>query len=132
MARIPLFKRLVITAANILFPPVAVMLITGLNADVLINCILFLLAVFPSHIHGLYISLTYFNRKRKVRRGVYPGDKRSGIYSEKVQNGGATRREIQQLKDERDFGKKEPKINRPGVSRQLSDRIGTSWSTLRT
>lgn len=119
-------KRMVITVANVLFPPLAVMLITGLNTDVLINCVLFLLVVFPSHIHGLYISLTYFNRKRKVRKGIYPGDKRSGIYSEKVQNGGATRREVAKLKAERDFGKlekKESRQSRPGVPRQLSNRI---------
>ncbi|KPI34955.1 uncharacterized protein AB675_3816 [Cyphellophora attinorum] len=126
MARIPMGKRMVITVANVLFPPLAVMLITGLNTDVLINCVLFLLVVFPSHIHGLYISLTYFNRKRKVRKGIYPGDKRSGIYSEKVQNGGATRREVAKLKAERDFGKlekKESRQSRPGIPRQLSNRI---------
>ena len=120
-------KRVIITVANILFPPLAVMLITGsMGPDVLINCVLFLLAVIPSHVHGFYISLVYFNRKRKVRKGIWPGEKRSGIYSDKVNNGGASRREVQELKEERDNGKLEKRtsqLSRPGVSRQLSNRI---------
>jgi uncharacterized membrane protein YqaE (UPF0057 family) len=95
-----MFKRLVICILNILFPPLAVMMLTGLNEDVLLNSVLFLLAVIPSHIHGFYISLTYFNRKRKVRKGIYPGKKRGMIWSDKVNNGGASRREIQALLEE--------------------------------
>ncbi|ETN37545.1 uncharacterized protein HMPREF1541_07167 [Cyphellophora europaea CBS 101466] len=129
MARIPLFKRLVIMMMNILFPPIAVAMITGVGMDTLVNSVLFLLAVIPSHIHGFYISWVYFNRKRKVRKGIYPGDKASGISSDRVNNGGATRREIQKLKEERDFGKVEKSTNRlsrPGVSRQLSNRVA-NW-----
>lgn len=126
MARIPLAKRIVIMVMNIVFPPVAVMMLTGMGTDTLVNCILFLLAVIPSHIHGFYISWVYFYRKRKVRKGVWPGNKASGIFSEKVNNGGATRKEMAKLKEERDFGKVETKgsrLSRPGVSRQLSNRI---------
>jgi uncharacterized membrane protein YqaE (UPF0057 family) len=138
---------------NILFPPIAVMLLTNsLNADVLLNSILFLLAVIPSHIHGFYLSMTYFNRKRKVRRGVYPGDKHSGIWSDRINQGGATRKEYLRLKEEKEFGKRKSNTTRnnswkllagdssegmervpsrgsraetprPGVSRQLSNRI---------
>ena len=97
-------KRSIITVFNIIFPPVAVMLLTGLNADVILNCCLFLLAVIPSHIHGFYISLTYFNRKRKVRKGKYPGAKRPMIYSERVQTGGAGYREVRRLKAEKEEG----------------------------
>lgn len=126
MARIPMFKRVVIMLMNFLFPPAAVMMLTGVKEDTLINSVLFLLAIFPSHIHAFYLSWTYFNRKRKVRKGVYPGDKASMIYSDKINNGGATRREMQKLKEERDYGKIEEKgnrLSRPGVSRQLSNRI---------
>ncbi|KAH0847807.1 hypothetical protein AYO21_04013 [Fonsecaea monophora] len=118
--RIPLFKRLVITALNILFPPLAVMLITGPNEDFLFNCVMFILAIIPSHIHGFYISLTYFNRKRKVRRGIYPGKPRHLIWSDRVNNGGASRREVERLRYERDQGK---------LSRRASRRVtGSSGS----
>jgi uncharacterized membrane protein YqaE (UPF0057 family) len=153
MARIPLVKRLTIAVMNIVFPPVAVMLLTNsCNADVLLNSILFLLAVIPSHVHGFYLSWTYFNRKRKVRRGVYPGDKHSGIWSDRINQGGATRKEYLRLKEEKDFGKRKSNTRtnswklragdssedmersptqrsnrtetpRPGVDRQLSNRI---------
>ena len=101
-----MFKRFVIMICNILFPPIAVAMLTGMNEDLIFNCVLFLLAVIPSHVHGFYISLTYFNRKRKVRKGVYPGKPRRMIYSSKVNNGGASRREMDILKREKEEGKK--------------------------
>lgn len=58
--------RILVTSLNILFPPLAVMLIAGPEHDCLINCLIFLLAVIPSHIHGFYISCVYFHRRRKV------------------------------------------------------------------
>lgn len=128
MARIPMAKRVIIMVMNFLFPPIAVMMLTGMGTDTLVNSLLFLLAVIPSHFHGFYVSLVYFYRKRKVRKGVYPGDKASMIFSERVNNGGATRREMQKLKEERDHGKLEQKgsrLSRPGVSRQLSNRVAT-------
>lgn len=113
-----MFKRLVICVLNVLFPPLAVMMLTGLNEDVIFNCVLFLLAVIPSHVHGFYISLTYFNRKRKVRKGVYPGTPRRLIWSEKVNNGGASRRQMQELLDE-----KEGRTLTKRVSRRLTNKI---------
>lgn len=117
-----MFKRLVICVLNFLFPPLAVLMLTGLNQDVILNCVLFLLAVIPSHIHGFYISFTYFNRKRKVRKGVYPGSPTHLIWSDKVNNGGASRREIQQLLDE-----KEGKSLTTSLSRKLTNKID-SWN----
>jgi hypothetical protein len=35
--------------------------------DCLLNCCFFVLAVIPSHIHGFWISCTYFHRRSKVR-----------------------------------------------------------------
>ena len=96
--RIPLFKRLVLSILNILFPPLAVLLLCGLNEDVLFSCLLFLLGVIPAHIHSFYISFTYFSRKRKVRKGVYPGQPRPLIWSEKVNNGGASNQEVERLR----------------------------------
>ena len=47
--------RILLMMVNIFFPPLAVMMITGLGADTLLNSLLFLCAVIPSHIHGFYI-----------------------------------------------------------------------------
>ena len=118
-----MFKRLIICMFNIIFPPFAVMLLTGLNQDVIFNCLLFLLAVIPSHVHGFYISLTYFNRKRKVRRGIYPGKPAQMIYSDYVNHGGASRREVRELLDEKNGKTTTPVTER--ISRQLSSRIQT-------
>lgn len=88
--RVPLLKRLTITACNIFFPPLAVGLLTGFTSrDTFLNSCLFLLAIIPSHIHGFYISITYFTRKRRARRGQWPGSSRkAGVWSEKVLTGG--------------------------------------------
>lgn len=61
-----LMYRIVLTIINIFFPPLSVMMLCGVGFDLLINCCFFLLAVFPSHIHGFYISCTYFHRRSKV------------------------------------------------------------------
>ena len=58
--------RICITIVNIFFPPLAVAMLCGLDHDCMINCFLFLLAVIPSHVHGFYISCTYFHRRKKV------------------------------------------------------------------
>lgn len=58
--------RVLVMLVNIFFPPLAVMMLTGLGADTALNSLLFLLAVIPSHVHGFYISWVYFWRRRKV------------------------------------------------------------------
>jgi uncharacterized membrane protein YqaE (UPF0057 family) len=102
---IMVLKRLTVTLINIFCPPLAVILLCGPETDFIINCLLFLAGVIPSHLHAVYISWTYFNRKRKVRKGVYPGKWRRGIYSAKVQKGGASNTEIARLKREMAEGK---------------------------
>lgn len=92
-------KRGSLTIINIFFPPLGVALLCGMDYDLFINCMLFLCAIIPSHVHAFYISCTYFSRKRKVRKGRYPGDRRPMIYCEKVQNGGASRREVADLRE---------------------------------
>lgn len=89
--RVPLAKRLVISFCNIFFPPLAVALLTGWTShETFLNSMLFLLAVIPSHVHGFYISIVYFTRKRRVRQGKWPGKPhKAGIRSEKVLTGGA-------------------------------------------
>ncbi|RMY52218.1 hypothetical protein D0863_14342 [Hortaea werneckii] len=82
---------------NLILPPLAVALLAGIDVDFLINCTLFLLAVIPSHIHGFYISLVYFHRRKKVRRGQYPGGSKAFIFSKSVLNGGASDAEVDRL-----------------------------------
>lgn len=93
-----MFKRLVVLFFNLLFPPLAVLLLCGFGADFAMNCFLFILAILPSHIHGMYISFVYFRRKNKVRKGRYPGKRHGLIYSEKVQNGGASQRQLEDIR----------------------------------
>lgn len=89
--------RIFLTCLNVFFPPAAVMMLCGFDMDLLLNCVFFLLAVIPSHIHGFYISCTYFHRRHKVKKGRYPGGPKSLIYSPNVINGGATSEEARRL-----------------------------------
>jgi uncharacterized membrane protein YqaE (UPF0057 family) len=129
-----MFKRFVICICNILFPPFAVYLLTGLNEDLILNCVLFLLAVIPSHVHGFYISLTYFNRKRKVKKGKYPGKPHKGIWSSKVNNGGASKRDMREMLEEKEMGpsrrreKAKRESGKPGLVRRLSDRLQDQYA----
>ncbi|TVY33611.1 hypothetical protein LSUB1_G007523, partial [Lachnellula subtilissima] len=70
---------------------------SGPNTDCLINTLLFIAGVIPGHIHGFYISCTYFHRKRKVRKGRWPGGRKAGIYSRAVWNGGASDARVREL-----------------------------------
>jgi uncharacterized membrane protein YqaE (UPF0057 family) len=114
-------KRGTITIINIFFPPLGVALLCGMDADLFINCMLFLCAIIPSHVHAFYISCTYFNRKRKVRKGRYPGDRRPMIYCERVQNGGASRREVAELREQM-LVEKEMKNGGGGLLSKTSSR----------
>ncbi|KAF3769168.1 hypothetical protein M406DRAFT_327571 [Cryphonectria parasitica EP155] len=57
----------------------------------------FLCGVIPGHVHGFYITWTYFSRKRKVKKGRYPGGPKAFIYSRKVINGDASDEKVRQL-----------------------------------
>lgn len=92
-----MLSRIFIFLLNIFMPPLAVLLLCGFGMDFCLNCLFFLLAVIPSHIHGMYISFTYFSRSGKVRHGRLPGGHRGGIYSDRVQNGGASKRQLEQI-----------------------------------
>jgi uncharacterized membrane protein YqaE (UPF0057 family) len=118
-------KRAGIWICNLIFPPLAVFLLCGAGEDLFINSMLFILAVFPSHLHSWYISTIYFSRKRKVRKGRYPGNLRPMIYSEKIQNGGASSSEIRRFKKERDRQRieKAAKKQQGGRVRRLARRI---------
>ncbi|TVY43439.1 hypothetical protein LOCC1_G002368, partial [Lachnellula occidentalis] len=100
-------------------PPLTAPQIAGPNTDCLINTLLFIAGVIPGHIHGFYISCTYFHRKRKVRKGKYPGGRKAGIYSHEVWNGGASDAHVWELY-ERERRRDEEKMGRRGRERRKS------------
>ncbi|OJD36191.1 plasma membrane proteolipid 3 [Diplodia corticola] len=96
--------RLFITIVNIFFPPLAVIFLTGFGMDTLINAILFLAAILPSHVHAFYLSCVYFSRRRRVRKGRPPGGPKPFVYSENVLHGGARWDEVQELNRQQQQG----------------------------
>jgi uncharacterized membrane protein YqaE (UPF0057 family) len=112
-------------------PPIAVMMLTGLGHDTMVNSLLFLAGVLPSHVHGFYISSTYFHRRRKARKGRYPGGRKSMIASKNVLNGGLRSSEVERRwlaenggESEKTFSKKESRASKK-QGRRSSRR--TSW-----
>lgn len=89
--------RISITVLNIFFPPLAVGLLDSFSTDCLVNSILFVCGVLPSHIHGFYISCVYFSRRHKARRGVCPGGPKPFIYTDTILNGGFSDAKIRRL-----------------------------------
>jgi len=75
------------------------MLVAGPGMDCILNAIFFIAGVIPGHIHGFYITCTYFHRKRKVKKGRYPGGRKTFIFSEQVWNGGASHQHVRELLD---------------------------------
>ncbi|KAG7006934.1 40S ribosomal protein S19 [Physcia stellaris] len=90
-----MLTRLVLLLINIFFPPLTILLLTGPHIDTLISCALFLCGVIPSHIHGFYLSCTYFHRRKKARKGRYPGPPCKFIYDRRVWWGGLCRAEVE-------------------------------------
>jgi uncharacterized membrane protein YqaE (UPF0057 family) len=86
-----------ITILNIFFPPLAVGFLDNFSTDCLVNSILFVCGVLPSHVHGFYISCVYFSRRHKVRRGIYPGGYKAFIYTDTILNGGVSNAEVRRL-----------------------------------
>lgn len=78
-------------------PPLSVMLVAGVGMDALVNTLWFLCGVIPGHVHGFYVTWTYFSRKKKVRKGRYPGGPKPFIYSRRVVNGDASDERVRQL-----------------------------------
>jgi hypothetical protein len=101
------------------------MCLAGVGTDCLINTLLFIAGVIPGHIHGFYISQTFYHRRRKVRKGRYPGGRKTFIYSEKIWNGGATNEHVRELyvkeQKEKERRENEMKIKR---SRSSGSRLG--------
>ncbi|KAI9880926.1 MAG: hypothetical protein M1830_009994 [Pleopsidium flavum] len=75
---------------TILLPPVGVFMIAGCGADLFINIILTCLGVFPGHIHAFYLEFIYFDRRDRSRLGTMTAKRAPLVFSQNVQNGGAT------------------------------------------
>ncbi|KAG9244331.1 hypothetical protein BJ878DRAFT_441520 [Calycina marina] len=100
-------ERIFLFLINVFMPPLTVLLIAGPNTDFIINCLLFIAGVLPSHIHAFYVSCTYFHRKRRVRKGLPPVKAtgtyyKAGIYSERILAGGKER--VRKVRGERQQG----------------------------
>ncbi|KAJ0114329.1 hypothetical protein J7T55_010718 [Diaporthe amygdali] len=90
-------ERITLTLVNVFLPPLSVMLVAGVGMDALVNTLWFLCGVIPGHIHGFYVTWTYFSRKKKVKKGRYPGGPKPFIYSRRVINGDASDERVRQL-----------------------------------
>ena len=103
---------------------------TGFGHDTLMNSILFLCAVIPSHFHGFYLSCTYFHRRRKARKGRYPGGPKTLIYSDDLLNGGLSAREVERRWLE-ESGLKRSSSRRGSMSRRTSGRVDPRRGSVR-
>ena len=90
--------------------------------DCIINTLFFIAGVLPGHIHGFYITCTYFRRKRKVRKGKYPGGRKAMIYSEKVWNGGASNEHVRELWEAQRRREEEELLRKRLNNRSMMDR----------
>lgn len=109
------------------------MLVAGVGMDALVNTLWLLCGVIPAHIHGFYITWTYSSRRRKVRKGRYPGGPKSFIYSTKVINGGASSERVRQLWMEEQRTKNDQlmrKRSSRGNAAPLANGGGSRMSTL--
>ncbi|CAK1357701.1 unnamed protein product [Cercospora beticola] len=89
--------RLSLMFLNVFFPPLSILIMCGADMTFVVNVLLWLCAIIPSHVHGFYVSCVYFHRRRKVRKGRYPGGPKALIYSDHVLNGGANQTLVDRL-----------------------------------
>ena len=50
---------------------------------------LFSSSYFPGHIHAFYVEYVYFKRRDEARADIYDARPAPGVYSDRVQRGGA-------------------------------------------
>lgn len=89
--------RIYIMILNLIFPPVAVMLLTGIGSpETVLNTCLFLLAVIPSHVHGFIVSWNHFREKdkeeKRLRRRRQRHGRSNSSYSTGSSRGRSSRR----------------------------------------
>ncbi|KAK3621336.1 hypothetical protein LTR56_001284 [Elasticomyces elasticus] len=83
-----MISAILLVIITIFLPPVGVFLIAGCGADLLINILLTCLGYFPGHIHAFYLEYVYFKRRDDMAAGIASAPAQ-GVYSDRVQNGGA-------------------------------------------
>ncbi|KAI1630801.1 hypothetical protein F4809DRAFT_635273 [Biscogniauxia mediterranea] len=80
---------ILVVLITILFPPVGVWTVAGCGADLFINICLTILGYIPGHIHAFYIEYVYYDRREQAREGRIATQRAPGVYSDRVQSGGA-------------------------------------------
>lgn len=90
--------------------------------DCHINTLFFIAGAIPGHIHGFYVTCTYFSRKRKVRKGRYPGRRKSGIWSKVVWHGGFSDERVDELWLMENGGKRRGEERRKGCPPREAER----------
>ncbi|GAB7360638.1 hypothetical protein MBLNU230_g0518t1 [Neophaeotheca triangularis] len=83
----------------IFLPPVTVFALAGCGADLLINILLCILAVFPGHIHGFYIMYVYYKRQEDAERGILDDRPAPLVFSDKVNRGGLSPRKLRERQE---------------------------------
>ncbi|KAK5130433.1 hypothetical protein LTR08_002132 [Meristemomyces frigidus] len=78
---------LLLVLITVIFPPVGVYLISGCEADLLINICLTILGYFPGHIHAFYLLWVYYDRRELMRQGIVDNRAAPGVYSQDLQKG---------------------------------------------
>ncbi|POS85441.1 hypothetical protein EPUL_003313 [Erysiphe pulchra] len=78
---------LILAIIILFFPPLAVFIVSGCGADLLINILLTLLGFFPGMIHAFYLEFVYFDRREKPPGSRPIAPQAPEVYSEPVQDG---------------------------------------------
>ena len=75
---------------TLFIPPLGVLAVAGCGMDLLVNILLTILGYIPGHIHAFYLEYVYYQRKGEAKRGMYNPRPASGVYSQRVLQGGKT------------------------------------------
>ncbi|PKS07954.1 hypothetical protein jhhlp_006566 [Lomentospora prolificans] len=79
---------IIVIVLTLFFPPIGVFAVAGCGMDLFINICLTLLGFLPGTIHAFYVLYVYYDRREQARIGAPLPARASGIYSNRVQNGG--------------------------------------------
>ncbi|KAI7219922.1 hypothetical protein KC333_g2694 [Hortaea werneckii] len=83
-----MISALILVIIAIFLPPVAVFIISGCGADLLINICLTILGFLPGHVHAFYLIYVYYHKQEQASMGTYDSRPAPGVYSDNVNTGG--------------------------------------------
>ncbi|RMZ01934.1 hypothetical protein D0862_06197 [Hortaea werneckii] len=83
-----MISALILVIIAIFLPPVAVFIISGCGADLLINICLTILGFLPGHVHAFYLIYVYYHKQEQAAMGIYDSRPAPGVYSDNVNTGG--------------------------------------------